>query len=233
VTRPAEHRLRAIVFDFDGVIANSEPLHYGAMRDVLAEDGIALSSQAYYSRYLGYDDFEAFRAIGDDCGAAFSDARIAALVARKAVRIEELERDRSVLFPGAAETIRRAASAVPLGIASGSLRAEILRVLDAADLGRSFAVIVGAEDTPRGKPAPDPYVRAVRLLSAVVGIGPLEPSECVAIEDSRWGLQSARDAGLRTVGVTQTYDASELVGADLIIPSIDALDLDALRRLCR
>jgi HAD superfamily hydrolase (TIGR01509 family) len=233
VTDRTKRRLRAIVFDFDGVIANSEPLHFGAMRDVLAEDGIVLSKEAYYSSYLGYDDRGAFRAIGADQGVSFSSGHLADLLARKAVRLEQLERDASVLFPGAADAVRRAAAAVPIAIASGALRAEILRVLDRADLTHLFSVIVGAEDAMQSKPAPDPYVRAVSLLSAVVEGAPLQPSECVAIEDSRWGLQSARDAGLRTVGVTHTYSASELGGAELVLSSLDALDLDQLRRLWR
>ena len=105
--------LRAIVFDFDGVIANSEPLHFAAFRDVLAGEGIALTEADYYARYLGYDDVGMFQAIGAARG-GWAAAEIAGLVARKAVRLEELERHVSVLFPGAADAIRRAAAAVPL-----------------------------------------------------------------------------------------------------------------------
>ena len=94
--------LKAIVFDFDGVIANSEPLHFRAYRDVLGEEGVALSESDYYGRYLGYDDWGAFRAVASDLGLTWTDASIAALVQRKAVRMEVLERDHSVLFPGSA-----------------------------------------------------------------------------------------------------------------------------------
>ena len=103
--------LQAIVFDFDGVIANSEPLHFQAYRDVLAQQQIALTERAYYDRYLGFDDVGAFDAVLRDHGERPDRERIAVLVARKAVRLEQLERDHSVLFPGAADTVRRAAAA--------------------------------------------------------------------------------------------------------------------------
>ena len=222
--------LRAIVFDFDGVIANSEPLHCRAFREVLAADGVTLTEREYYAQYLGYDDVGVFRAIGSDHGQAWGIDRIAGLVTRKAARLEAIERNVTVLFPGAEVAIRRAADAVPVAIASGALGVEIRRVLDLADLTRYFAAIVAAEDSPASKPAPDPYLRAIALLSASLGV-PLSAADCVAVEDSRWGLESARAAGLRTVAVAQTYDTSELANADLVIPALHALDLGALRRL--
>ena len=97
--------LRAIVFDFDGVLANSEPLHYRAYRDVLAPLGVALSEADYYSRYLGYDDVGAFRKIAEDRNHEWTAQRVAALVADKASLMEALERDVSVLFPGAADAV--------------------------------------------------------------------------------------------------------------------------------
>ncbi len=222
--------LRAIVFDFDGVIANSEPLHFRAFRDVLARHGVELTEPDYYTRYLGFDDFGAFRAIAKDRGRTWAAAELTALIADKAERMEALERGASVLFPGAADAIRRAAAAVPIAIASGALGAEIRRVLDAANLTHHFKAIVAAEDTAAGKPAPDPYQRAVALLSECVGAAVLA-ADCVAIEDSRWGITSARAAGLRTVGVTSSYDAGELSEADLIIGSLAELDITSLQRL--
>jgi beta-phosphoglucomutase-like phosphatase (HAD superfamily) len=223
--------LRAIVFDFDGVIANSEPLHFRAFRDVLADRGVALTEADYYTRYLGFDDLGAFRAIGRDQGRAWAVADLRSLTDDKAVRMEALERDASVLFPGAVEAIQRTAAAVPIAIASGALGAEIRRVLDGANLTRHFAAIVAAEDTAAGKPAPDPYQRAVALLSTAMDMDGLAPGDCVAIEDSRWGIASARAAGLRAVGVTTSYDAGELAEADLIIGSLAELDVANLQRL--
>jgi beta-phosphoglucomutase-like phosphatase (HAD superfamily) len=214
--------LRAIVFDFDGVIANSEPLHLRAFQDVLARESVALSDADYYARYLGFDDVGAFRAIAEDRGLVWDGRHLADLVALKAVAMEELERHVSVLFPGAADAIRRAAAAVPIAIASGAIGPEIRRVLDREQLTSQFTAIVAAEDTARSKPAPDPYRRAVELLRAAAA--DLVPAECIAIEDSRWGLESARAAGLKTVAVGQTYDTRAL-DADLSIESIAALDL--------
>ena len=224
--------LRAIVFDFDGVIANSEPLHFRAYKDVLAEDGVALTERDYYTRYLGYDDVGAFQTIAADRDLSWTAGHIATLVERKAVRLEALERGTSVLFPGAADAIRRAASAVPIAIASGARGEEIRRVLDRERLSTFFSAIVAAEDTPISKPAPDPYLRALALLQRAGGRA-IAAGACVAIEDSRWGLESARAAGMRTVAVTNTYEKSALDGAaDLVIASLEAMDLDVLAQLC-
>ena len=224
--------LRAIVFDFDGVLANSEPLHFAAFRDVLASTGVALTEQDYYTRYLGFDDVGVFKTIGTDRGLAWTSRDVSGFVADKALRLEELERDLPVLFPGAADAIRRSASAVPIAIASGALGPEIRRALKRAGLLQHFAAIVSAEDTPASKPAPDPYVRAVEMLAANTPSPALEPAQCVAVEDSRWGLESARAAGLKTVAVTTSYDASVLQPvADLVIASIDHLNVEDLRRL--
>ncbi|HEY2905094.1 MAG TPA: HAD family phosphatase [Vicinamibacterales bacterium] len=218
------------MFDFDGVIANSEPLHYAAFRDVLADEDLPLTERDYYERYLGFDDYGVFNTLAIQYRRAWTADEIGSLVARKAARMESLECDRSILFPGAADAIRRAAAAVPIAIASGALRAEILRVLEREGLAGAFTAIVAAGETPKGKPSPDPYLKAVALLAAA-GRAPLNASDCVAIEDSRWGLVSARAAGLRTVAVTQTYDARELPSVDLVIPDLTALDISALNRL--
>jgi HAD superfamily hydrolase (TIGR01509 family) len=222
--------IRAIVFDFDGVIANSEPLHFRAFRDVLAERGIALAEQDYYNRYLGFDDVGAFEAIGRDQNVPLTPREVADLTATKALRMEVLERDGSVLFPGAKEAITRMAALGPTAIASGAIRAEILRVLEHERLVRFFRAIVGAEDAPRSKPAPDPYLRAVELLSETID-APLQPSECAAIEDSRWGVESARTAGLRVIGITHTYQSDALPGTDAVIDHLDQLTATLLTTL--
>jgi len=224
--------LRAIVFDFDGVLANSEPLHFAAFRDVLASVNVELTERDYYTRYLGFDDVGVFRTVGVDRATSWTARDVAAFVADKALRLEELERDIPVLFPSAPEAIRRASAAVPIAIASGALGPEIRRVLTRAGLLQHFTAIVSAEDTAVSKPAPDPYERAVALLAAAMASPALSAAECVAIEDSRWGLESARAAGLRTVAVTSSYDARELQPvADLVIASVGELNLDELHRL--
>jgi beta-phosphoglucomutase len=222
--------IRAVIFDFDGVLANSEPLHFRAFRDVLADNGFALSEREYYARYLGFDDVGAFRAIAHDQGRPLSDPLLAAMVERKAEHLEALERDASVLFPGAREAIARMAALGPIAIASGALRAEILRVLDREALRHYFPVVVAAEDTPASKPDPAPYRLAVSTLAAHAGVR-LAPDECVALEDSRWGLVSATGAGLRTIGITHSYPADELGGPELVIAHLNELTQDLLARL--
>jgi beta-phosphoglucomutase len=223
--------LQAIIFDFDGVIANSEPLHLMAFQHVLQGAGAELTPADYYARYLGYDDEGVFHAIARDRGLRISDADVASLVARKGDRMKELLHSGAVLFPGAIEFIRDAAAAVPIGIASGAQRHEILEIIEAAGVGHLFATVVASGDTPESKPSPGPYQLAFRRLCAASG-RPLDPRRSVAIEDSRWGLESAQGAGLRLVGVTSSYPAHELVGAELIVSGLDSLTLAALDRLC-
>jgi beta-phosphoglucomutase len=223
--------LQAIVFDFDGVIANSEPLHLRAFQQTLAVHGIELTAEAYYSRYLGYDDVGLVEALAADRGIAMSEHRIRELIVDKGIMLQRILHDGEVMFPGAIEFIRTAASLVPIAIASGALRHEILQVVDGAGIGSLFAAIVASGDTPHSKPSPAPYLLAFDRLRHSTGRD-LDPDRCVAIEDSRWGLASARGAGLRCVGVTSSYSAEELRDAELVVAGLDELTLPALDRLC-
>ena len=224
--------LQAIVFDFDGVIANSEPLHLKAFQAALAEEGIALSAKEYYDRYLGFDDVGMFEALSRDRGLGMTDRHVTALVARKGIKLEEMLHEGSVLFPGAREFVRAAAAEVPVAIASGALRHEIEEVVVAAGISDLFMAIVASGDTPESKPSPAPYRLAFEQLRERSG-RPLDPERCVAIEDSRWGLESAAGAGLRLVGVTTSYAAHELPEAELVVAGLHALTLEQLDELCR
>jgi beta-phosphoglucomutase-like phosphatase (HAD superfamily) len=134
--------------------------------------------------------------------------------------------DPSILFPGAVRCIVDLAAVVPLAIASGALRGEIECVLDAAAVRERFPVIVAAGETARGKPAPDPYVAALAGLRHQ-GVLAANAAPSVAIEDSHWGLESARAAGLRTIAVATSYPAGAL-DADLVLHSLADLRLDHL-----
>jgi beta-phosphoglucomutase len=137
-----------------------------------------------------------------------------------------------MLFPGAADFIRKAAAAVPIAIASGALTHEIVDVLERAGLRELFPVIVGADQTERSKPHPDPYRTAFAKLREHTGRD-LIAWRSVAIEDSKWGLQSARGADLRCVAVTNTYsDADIRQDAELVFPGLHAVTLEALDDLC-
>jgi len=225
--------LQAIIFDFDGVIADSERLHLRSYQDILAPEGISISTEDYLSKYLGYDDVGVFKAIGRDHGVAMDDGRVSELIERKGQRYESLAAAGEMLFPGAADFIRAAAAAgVPIAIASGALTHEIADVLERAGLLELFPVIVGADQTERSKPHPDPYQTAFARLRSHVGRD-LIAWRSVAIEDSRWGLVSARGADLRCVAVTNTYTAAELrADAELVVDGLHALTLDALDALC-
>jgi beta-phosphoglucomutase len=224
--------LQAIVFDFDGVIADSEMLHLRAYQQVLAPEGLSISNEEYFDKYLGYDDVGVFRAVGKEKGVPMDDGRVQQLIARKSRRYDELSAAGDLLFPGAADFIRAAAAAVPIAIASGALTDEIEEILDRASLRSFFPVIVGADQTERSKPHPEPYQTAFDRLRLLTGRD-LIPWRSVAIEDSRWGLVSARGADLRCVAVTNTYSAAELrPDAELVVEGLHALTLDALDNLC-
>jgi len=172
-----------------------------------------------------------FEALAKDRGLAISGGHVSALVVRKGERMQEMLRSGTVLFPGATEFIREAAAAVPIAIASGAMRHEIEEVIDAAGVSDLFATIVAAGDTPQSKPSPAPYRLALERLRETRGRD-IDPRRTVAIEDSKWGLESAQGAGLRLVGVTNSYPAHELSGADLVVDSLTALTLPTLDRLC-
>jgi beta-phosphoglucomutase len=219
----------ALVLDFDGVIVNSEPVHLRAFQAVLASESIAMSAREYYARYVGLSDREAFEAVAREAGRCWSDARIESLVAAKSTQVQQVLAEDSPLFPAAADRIRALAAVWPLAVASGALRHEIDQVLDRAALTSCFVTIVAAGDTPRSKPAPDPYALAVTRLAAALGT-PLEPPSVAAVEDTVQGLASARAAGLRTIAVTTTYPAHVLV-ADYVTSDISALTPDVVRRV--
>ena len=223
--------LQAVVFDFDGVIADSEPLHLKAYQQALLEEGISVSREEYFGRYLGYDDVGMLEALARDRGLPMTGRHIAALVARKGEKLRAMLTGGEVLFPGAAAFVRSAAAEVPIAIASGALRHEIVQIIEGAGLGDLFTAIVASGDTPESKPSPAPYLLAFEQLRQTAGNN-LDPRRCVAIEDSVWGLESARGAGLRCVGVTTSYSADQLVGADLIVVGLRALTIPALERLC-
>jgi beta-phosphoglucomutase len=225
--------LQAIVFDFDGVIADSERLHLRSYQEILEPEGITMSTEDYFNRYLGYDDVGVFKAVGRDYNVAMDEHRVAELIARKGQRYESLTAAGEILFPGAADFIRAAvAAAVPIAIASGALTHEIEDVLERAGLLPLFPVIVGADQTEHSKPHPEPYQAAFARLRAHTGRD-LMARRTVAIEDSRWGLVSARDAELRCVAVTNTYSEAELrADAELVVAGLHSLTLEALDALC-
>ncbi len=215
--------IHAVIFDFDGVLADTERLHLVALRDTLATRGWTLSDEDYFTHYLGYDDRGCVTEFARRQGLSLDDGLVHALLRDKARRYADLFNRGEVLYPTARPCIERLVAEFPLAIASGSLRGEIERILDANGLRHCFPHIVGADDVVDGKPAPESYLKAASALG-------INPAQAVAIEDSPWGLQSARDAGLRTIGITTSYQAPMLIGAHHVVTSLDEITPQFLRQ---
>ena len=215
-----------MIFDFDGVLADTERLHLAAFRDVFASRGWQLGEAAYFDRYMGYDDAGLFRAYAADRVQSLADDEIAALVERKGVAFRRHLGSGDVLYPGAVECLTRFESRFTLAVASGARRDEIVDILSAAGVLQRFRTIVGAEDVTAMKPAPEPYLTAAARLG-------VEPRHCVAVEDSRWGLESAVKAGMRTIAITTTSSLSSLTMAHRVIAHLDELTVEAIDALAR
>lgn len=216
--------IRAVVFDFDGVLADTERLHLVALRDTLATRGWTLTDEDYFTHYLGYDDRGCVTEFARRHGISLDAGQVHELLRDKARRYADLFDRGEVLFPTARPCIERLSAEFPLAIASGSLRGEIERILEANGLRHCFRHIVGADDVVEGKPAPESYGKAV----AALGVG---GAEAVAIEDSPWGLQSARGAGLHTIGITTSYQAPMLTDAHHVVASLDEVTVEFVIRI--
>lgn len=214
--------LRAVIFDFNGVIVDDEPLHLELFRAVLAEEEIALSDADYHEKYLGYDDRGCFVAALADAGRAresSDEAFIADLIERKAALYRAAIKDRYLLFPGVIELVRRLAGKFPMAIASGALRGEIEMVLERGGIRDCFQAIVASEDVSACKPDPEGYIKALAALTANAS-APVQPGECLVIEDSIAGIEAAKRAGMRCLAVTNSYKAEELKQADWIVANL-------------
>jgi beta-phosphoglucomutase len=226
--------LRALFFDFDGVLVDSEPIHYHGFRAVLEPLGIPLSWEEYRSKYMGYGDRDAFLKILEERGIPFDGGKVHHLCQKKAEVVRRLWSDLKPL-PGVIPFVQEAVNYYALGVVSGALREEILSGLEILGIRDLMTIVVGAEDTEYGKPHPDPYLKACALLQKDLlstGDPPLAPWEGVAIEDTIYGLRSARSAMLYAVGVRGSEPVEELRNhADLVLTSlyeISPQDLDFL-----
>ncbi|MGE0131068.1 MAG: HAD family hydrolase [Blastocatellales bacterium] len=222
--------LRAVVFDFNGVIVDDEPLHLELFRAVLAEEEIALSDEDYHEKYLGYDDRGCFVAALADAGRERESndaAFIADLIERKAALYRAAINERYLLFPGVVELVRGLADKFPMAIASGALRDEIEMVLERGGIRDCFQTIIAAEDVSACKPDPEGYVKALAALNANAR-APIRPGECLVIEDSIAGIEAAKRAGMRCLAVTNSYRPEELKQADWIVASLIDCEAESL-----
>lgn len=216
--------LKAIIFDCDGVIADTEPIHMAAFGRVLTEEGLTLTTEDYFDQYLALDDRGCFTKAFTKHGEALTRDRLIELITRKAKHVEVAMLDSLSLLPGSGEFIRLAAASYPLAVASGALRSEIDLVLKHSGLGDCFRVIVSAEDVAKSKPDPEPFTKACQLLNAILG-SLIEPRECLVIEDSIHGIQAARDAGMTCLAVTNSYPVEKLSNAARVVDTLEGLSL--------
>jgi len=220
--------LQAVIMDFNGVIIDDEPVHMLMFQKVLGEEGVVLTEHDYHEQYLGYDDRGCLSAALQAAGRPTTEAAIARLVQRKSEYYNAYIGDHMRIFPGVVEFIGCVASAYPMAVCSGALRNEIDYVLGRVGLRGCFQAIIAAEDTTRWKPDPQGYRLACDALRHA-GNESLCERDCLVVEDSLAGIEAARLAGMRCVAVTNSYAASELEAADLVVPCLDGLGLDALR----
>ena len=221
----------ALIFDFDGVVVDSEPVHLAAFQEVLSLEGITMSRDNYYQKYLGFDDYDCFKAVAVDNERAFTDAKIRELTEAKTQLVLEAFRTSVRALPGAVELIRQAADdGLPMAICSGALRKEIELASETVGVRDCFQIIVAAEDVHKGKPDPEGYRLALMQLSRYAPDGP-EPSRTVVVEDSPAGIEAAGALGMKVLAVSTSYPPSELTAADRVVASLAEVtpaDLDKM-----
>jgi beta-phosphoglucomutase len=203
--------IRAVIFDFNGVLADDDPIHMQALHKVAVEEGIAFTEDEYMESYLPLNDRDCFQELWRKDGRTLKQGEIDDLIRRKGVYYFNAIEQKNVLFDGAADAVRAAAARGPVAVASGARVGEIRHILGKADLLGCFSTIVAMEDVRRGKPDPEPFSLAfARLRKSLTGLG---PEECSAVEDSLGGIQSAHSAGLQCLGVAHSYPRSRIEAA--------------------
>ena len=224
--------IKAIFFDFNGVIIDDETIQMNAYKEVLSGHEITLTEELYWAA-LGMDDRTFVRSMFEHAKKPLSDPLLEELMVAKTdlhrQMIEELP-----LFPGVLNFLKSASRAFQLGLVSMANLDEVSYVFQRANLTPLFTVIVTAEDASVCKPAPECYLAGLMKLNEKRQhdrMLPLLVSECLAIEDSPPGIQSARAAGMKTLGVTNTVSEQALraAGADVVTKSLADWTVDAVK----
>jgi HAD superfamily hydrolase (TIGR01509 family) len=227
--------IKAILFDFNGVIIDDEPLQLKAAQIALQAEGIALTEEEYYDS-LGMDDTTFFRAAFTRAGRDHTNEALPRVLEECSKLHRELISEELPLFPGVVTFIKALSRHYPLAVVSMARRASIEYVLERAGLEKSFTVVVSAEDVSECKPDPACVNRALEKLNEAgraAGSPALAPTECLVIEDSPPGIEAARTAGMRTLGVTNTVSEQVLrsAGADVVTHSLADWTDDAVRHV--
>ena len=214
-------RPEAVLFDFDGILVDTEPMHHRAFTEILDPLGMGFTWGEYVETYMGYDDRDAFREAFRGKGIDLDDANLAKLVAAKSDAFLRGLRDGVTAYPGAVPLIESLrAAGLPLALCSGAVRFDIDPILARLGVARRFDVIVSADDVRRSKPDPESYALAFRRLRETFPSRLTVPGRSIAVEDTPAGIRSAKGAGLRVVAVTNSYGAGELAEADWITDSL-------------
>lgn len=222
--------LKAVIFDFDGIIVDTEPLHHRAFQELLAPLGLGYSWEEYLERYLGFDDRDAFREAFRAGGRALSDQTLKSLIDGKADAFLEIVSVGVAPYPGVVELIRAISGTLPLALCSGALRSDIAPILAQLELTGAFDAIVTADEVAFSKPHPESYRLAVARLQELFP-GRVDPADSLAIEDTPAGIASAKGAGLRVLAVTNSYPKERLTGAFRTVESLAGIELEGLRLL--
>ena len=227
--------MRAILFDFNGVLVDDEPIHLELMQRVLADEAVELTESQYYERYLGFPDRACLEKVFADRGIDAPPDLVSRLLARKAAYyMMRMRGDGYPVVPGAPELVTAAAdSGLMLGVVTGALRDEVEGALEQMGVRSAFKSVVAAEDVSRGKPDPEGFRKGLQELSALPPLPErlIHPHEVVAIEDSPAGLAAASAVGLHTLAVAQTYPAERLGAAEEVVGSLAELSIPELRKL--
>lgn len=221
----------AVIFDFDGVIADTEPLHYRAFQEILKPFGLEYSWDEYVSTYIGFDDRDAFREVFRSAGKELSAEDLAALINGKAGLFERIVQQGVTAYPGVISLISELKGTVPLALCSGALRRDILPILDSMAILDAFDVLVTADDVTESKPDPQSYLLAVQRLAESFPDRAITADCCIAIEDTPSGIASAKMAGVCVLAVTNSYDAGRLVGAVHVTDSLESVTIEMLAKL--
>lgn len=225
--------LAAVVFDFDGIIVDTEPLHYKAFQEVLVPLGLGYSWEEYVGHYIGFDDRDAFREAFARIGRTIDAGDLAGLIEQKAAAFNTIIRTGVTPFPGVVELIDSLKGRCPLALCSGALSSDIVPILQQLGITDAFDVKVTADEVSVSKPDPESYRLAVQRIAAAFPRLAIAPSRCLAIEDTPAGIASATGAGLKVLAVTNSYPAEKLVGAIKVVDSLAGIDQPGLQAYFR
>jgi beta-phosphoglucomutase len=222
--------LKAIIFDFDGVIADTEPLHLKAFQLTLEEDGITLSEEEYNDNYLAYDDKTFFKELLKDRNIEHDGAIVSDYINRKSGHFNNVLRGNILILEGVPDFISKISGKYLLSIGSGALRDEIVEILESVDLKKHFDIIVSADEVVNCKPDPEVYLKVLGQLNDL-GSAQISADECLVIEDSISGIKAAHSAGMKCLAITNSYSAEDLSKAELVTDSLKSVSISQIEDL--